>query len=322
MDNENLKTKNIKDENRNATIGEIIIASIVFVILMLPILIPFYYSNPKTFIRFNIVLTLILLLLIILNKIIKLKVKHQKLTSDDFGANKDYYRDIIKDYSPLVLGYVDDFKLDDRDIVGTLLKLKMEEHINITEDNGITVLSSSTYSLKGSEKFILEEKMNKKNRDILENIVKEEAIGEGLLKKVEYSTESLALNIFLTIFISVILVMTAIFLSSPYDDIFIKEFLVDISGTIFLISVLYPLLRIPYLILYAWNIRKNPFVRTKKGEEINIKLEGLKNYITDFSMLDEKELKELKLWEDYLIYSVIFGHNKEIIKNLNIYKIK
>ena len=54
--------------------------------------------------------------------------------------------------------------------------------------------------------------------------------------------------------------------------------------------------------------------RTKKGRELNQKLEGLKNYLKDYSLMDEREAKEIELWEDYLIYSVMFGQNKKIIE--------
>ena len=52
-------------------------------------------------------------------------------------------------------------------------------------------------------------------------------------------------------------------------------------------------------------MKKNSYIRTKKGEELNENLEGLKNYLKDFSTMHEKDEKSLTLWEDYLIYSVI-----------------
>ena len=54
----------------------------------------------------------------------------------------------------------------------------------------------------------------------------------------------------------------------------------------------------------------------KKGEELNENLEGLKNYLKDYSNIHEKDEKSLTLWEDYLIYSVIFNQNTKVIKNI------
>lgn len=60
----------------------------------------------------------------------------------------------------------------------------------------------------------------------------------------------------------------------------------------------------------------NPYVRSKSGEEINHKLEGLKNYIKDFSVMNERDKKEITIWEDYLIYSVLFGINTKITNHI------
>ena len=63
-------------------------------------------------------------------------------------------------------------------------------------------------------------------------------------------------------------------------------------------------------------MKQNGYIRTKKGEILNENLEGLKNCLKDFSTLHEKDENSLTLWEDYLIYSVIFNQNTKIIKNI------
>ena len=47
--------------------------------------------------------------------------------------------------------------------------------------------------------------------------------------------------------------------------------------------------------------------RTKKGNEEYYKWKGLKNFLSDFGRLNEKELPEIKLWEKYLVYATMFG---------------
>ena len=49
------------------------------------------------------------------------------------------------------------------------------------------------------------------------------------------------------------------------------------------------------------------------GKDIYEKLSGLKNFLLDFSNMEEKKRESIVLWEDYLIYSVLFGINKKII---------
>lgn len=43
----------------------------------------------------------------------------------------------------------------------------------------------------------------------------------------------------------------------------------------------------------------------------------MKNYIKDFSILDEREQHELMIWDEYLIYSVLFNQNQKIINDLS-----
>ena len=74
------------------------------------------------------------------------------------------------------------------------------------------------------------------------------------------------------------------------------------------------MLRFVYRITYAVVNSNEPYVRTKIGEQTNEKLEGLKKYLEDFSSLENKSEEELIIWEDYLIYSVIFNQNEKIIK--------
>ena len=76
----------------------------------------------------------------IINFIIKIKLKMQKLTPYDFGIYKEYYRDIIQEYSPLVLSYIDNFKITEEDIWITLLKLQTKNCIEIDNIKNIQVL--------------------------------------------------------------------------------------------------------------------------------------------------------------------------------------
>ena len=67
------------------------------------------------------------------------------------------------------------------------------------------------------------------------------------------------------------------------------------------------------LLMLSIKLKKNNGIRTLKGEEVNLKLEGLKNFLNDFSLLNEKSKEELIIWQDYLIYSVIFNQNTKIV---------
>jgi uncharacterized membrane protein len=65
--------------------------------------------------------------------------------------------------------------------------------------------------------------------------------------------------------------------------------------------------------------RKNSNIISILSEEGNEEMEewrALKNYMSDFSLLKEKEVPDLILWEKYLIYATTFGISKKVIEQL------
>ena len=76
----------------------------------------------------------------------------------------------------------------------------------------------------------------------------------------------------------------------------------------------YPLILIVSYAVYSIKNQNCPYVRTEKGEEINKKLEGLKIYLKEYSYLEEKKESEIVIWEEYLVYSVLFNQNTKIIE--------
>ena len=41
---------------------------------------------------------------------------------------------------------------------------------------------------------------------------------------------------------------------------------------------------------------------------------SLKNYLKDYTLLDEQEKDGIVVWEEYLVYSVLFNQNKKMIE--------
>lgn len=59
---------------------------------------------------------------------------------------------------------------------------------------------------------------------------------------------------------------------------------------------------------------ENPYKNTILGNIEVKKLLGLKRYLKNYSMIDNKKIKEAIVWEDYLAYAYIFGINKKIFE--------
>ena len=193
-------------------------------------------------------------ILYIINFIVKIKLKMYKLTPYDFGIYKEYYRDIIQNYSPLVLSYIDNFKITEEDIWVTLLKLQTKNCIEIDDMKNIRVSKSSSYELKETEKYIIKNKTD--NQKELIKIVEEEALSQGLLEKLKFDEQKNKRKIkrlicmFLLSLIAMIVIVPIY--SSIYSDMGIIYFLINLLVYVVDFGLLYPIVRIPYLILYKY----------------------------------------------------------------------
>ncbi len=57
---------------------------------------------------------------------------------------------------------------------------------------------------------------------------------------------------------------------------------------------------------------------TQKGVDEKEKWVGLKKYMEDFSLLNEREVPELAIWEKYLVFATTFGIADKVLKQLKI----
>jgi len=250
------------------------------------------------------------------------RFKKDKLSEIDFKKHEAYYRDILKNYSPAELSYIDKFEiLPQNDIAASLLSLELNKNIYL--DNKIQINNTYTENnISSNEKYILDSIedgiITNLNETEFTTKVKEDAIRNGLLKesKIEWGkfTRVLILSIsFMALMIFICITLFSDFVSNPTNIADWKLFILMFA----ILLVLYLPISIGiYFNTYIVKMKKNSYIRTKKGEELNENLEGLKNYLKDYSNIHEKDEKSLTLWEDYLIYSVIFNQNTKVIKNI------
>ena len=84
--------------------------------------------------------------------------------------------------------------------------------------------------------------------------------------------------------------------------------------------VIIPTIPIGFGIL-ASACRKNSLyvsILTTRGNEEMTRWKGLKNYMNDYSMLNDKLVPDIVLWEKYLVYATTFGISKRVIEQLKV----
>lgn len=267
----------------------------------------------------SIILMLIALILILAVYYLVIKLASKRARKDnmskiDFLNNKEYYREILEKYTPAELSYIDDFKVDyKREIVSTIMNLELKGIIEIKNDK-IEIISSNNEKLRKTEKYILENIIDGKvkigHSGYIELYAQKEALEDELIKEntkaeIKKRIIKMILKWGLTFILMIgILCITLYFYQSLSNRIIMMITLITmILLGMFMMSV--PIFLIVYSIM-----QYNSYSRTESGEDINKKLEGLKLYIKNYSLLKEKDKQSLQIWEEYYIYSVIFGINK------------
>ena len=243
---------------------------------------------------------------------------------------KSYYREILKGYSPAVLSYIDNFEINGKkEVIATLLSLKLKGVINILE-HGIEIKDYNTNDLTITEKLVLKNIKGGKvflKYDELKNKIIEEATNCGLTSEHPLLSEAKVAceKMILFAIVFVLYVFGFLYLKLSHKDT--DEFFSVLSVVLVLILVIYyreskNILskRMPKYEAFVRKMAKCEFLkRTQKGEDINVKIEGLKKYIKDYSLLSEKNKDALDVWEEYLIYSVLFTEEKSVVENEMLY---
>lgn len=249
--------------------------------------------------------------------------KHYKEKVDITDKKNDnYYRNLLKDYPIGVLGYIKDFNIDDSEIVGTILSLELKDKIEIGES--IVIKNTSSNDLSLSESYVLEclikhEKINLIN---FSQKIKDDAKNYKLLiEKGEYKKQRNKMII--KAVIGIVFLSLVTWLGVPIYNTFIKSeseivflvFVIILFCSV-LLGFLVPFIMGVKIISYSIVTKLDPYVRSKTAMELNEKMNGLSNFLKDFSTIHERKSEELKLWKEYLIYSVIFEQNEDVEKEI------
>lgn len=248
------------------------------------------------------------------------KFYKEKLDKIDFKNDK-YYRDIISKYSPGVLSYIDDFSIDESDIVATVMTLQLKQKVSI--EDTIKLIDDSEENLDENEKYVLYKikKNDLKNIDMptFKNKVVNDCKKYNLLDEKSSETEAVLSCILIYTILIIGFIGITIFpdIVNQIFDAFKNPLLTFIVMIIFYMGPFtFPCIAIIYVNTYRAMNTIDPYVRNRKSKNINANLEGLRKYIKDYSLLDEKEHDALVMWDYYLIYSVILGQNIKVVDEL------
>lgn len=304
---------------------EIFMYICVFMIIVIPIIMIIYIEENYELSQYLLIVNILILIItpiyyIIYNIREKRKTKNAEKKIIIKNIDFKYYRDIIEKYSPATLSFILDGMEFDKDLAASIIYLINKGYLELKQDNKITRTDKDNSGLSKDLKIICNSDVNHllayrrlKNKNIKEQQeayiasqtnrqwmeqVEKEAEEDGLvIERKKYKITSI---------LSILCIIETVYTLT-----------IENYGLFFFSIFLFFLL--VFLKMSAYD--KNKWVKTQKGYELYSKIVGLKNYIKDFSTLSEKELKEIEIWEDYLIYAIIFNNTSKLNKDaLEFYK--
>ena len=238
--------------------------------------------------------------------------------------NYEYYRDILKDIPPACLLYLYKGKINISDvIVAILLNLQMKKVIEI-KDNGINFLDDIDIQ---HERYVIKSIYNGYNDKTFAKEFKEQLLIYLRENNYIYDGDKNKLNItYVMEYFMICMIIYGIellFVLSSLPNEFRPALLLFIFLAYFLTFVGIPVVKFIQSKILA-------IIRTDKGIELSGKLQGLYNYLKDFSNINDMEVKNINLYNEYIIYAIIFDMkgtlNNECeqiyqnIKNISSYK--
>ncbi len=231
--------------------------------------------------------------------------KYYKITRDD-KEKFVYFRDIIKECSIGELGYIFNEKKNINSIVMAEIEyLKLNKKIEIVNKN-INIIDDT--NLRKSEKFIIEsykfigtKYFNKLYIESIESSLKE----KNLIKTYKFFSKSLNIINIIVFFFNLI-----------YWFVYLKYIWSTNASSYIAFCFGMMLITTMLLMLSVYINDKVVYIKTEDGKEIYMKLNGLKKFIRDFGNFDDKSLREIIIWEDYLLYAIILNESKLLKKEL------
>lgn len=226
-----------------------------------------------------------------------------------------YYRDIIDNYSPALLSFILDGTEIKKDFSASVIYLINKGYLEIKDnkvsrtnkkidelsedlqlicnniDQILDTIKNQTAKMKSQKRNDIIVSYSKMLMDKWNKSIQKQAIDKGLV--------TIRDSFRLTSILSILCIIESIY-----------TFSLEAWGlwifSIFLVFVM--------MLIKVWAYDENKWIKTQKGYDIYTKIIGLKNYIKDFSMLSEADIKKINLWEDYLIYAIIFNNTSKLSK--------
>lgn len=238
----------------------------------------------------------------------------------NINFDREYIRELTNTNPPAITSLIYDLKTEVyKDYTATILELYIKKYINISGFNEEILIhkgpNEDLSKLLEHEKYVYNCIIHKERFD--ENIFKKCVVEDAQEK--DLIIESKVKNYKLEFFCGIggLTLATSIILLSISKNAILSIFaIILLCISIGFIGV------IPFIHYNLVNL-DNKYKITKKGKEELKKIKAFKNFIKDYTLVEEKDIEYVQILEEYIPYSLSLGMSPQVekyIKENEIYR--
>lgn len=221
-------------------------------------------------------------------------------------ANEEYVRELPDYFPPAIASFLLDLSLETTDYTATIAYLMSKGYIEL-EGEEIILRKDSILNLSQHERYALQAVLKnvKFNYEDFNKYIIADAEKMGYIKKGSRSTHFVR-----NFCLDLVTCATCMMTSENMDDGILKTILESIG----FVTGIGMFVIIAYSIFLLSKYSNESYHRTELGEIEAKKWTGVKNYLKDYTMISQRELKDTALFDDYIPYAISLNEAKNIEK--------
>ena len=271
------------------------------------------------------------------------------IKNKSYKSNIDYLRELPRDYSPSMVSFLMNMKIEyKKDLLADLIYLEQLGIIKILDDETINIMSDKNWNAYESHLKYLVEEMKKINNLNINAIIDNKNIYSSYRYYIINDLKSCNLldnysvNVLNIIIIFVIFIALRIFVMYGFGSLFtsinslfnkaevsneeVLNAFVNFSNAAANFQKMYSFFPVIIVIMFAL-VKVIPFVKRITGTDYMRSKQGKKDvslwlsyykFIKDFSIMNERNLEEKNLWGYYFAYGLALGINTKVIKKFDL----
>ena len=221
-------------------------------------------------------------------------------------ANEEYVRELPDYFPPAIASFLLDLSLETTDYTATVAYLMSKGYIEL-EGEEIILRKDSILNLSQHERYAIQAVLKnvKFNYEDFNKYIIADAEKMGYIKKGSRSTHFVR-----NFCLDLVTCATCMMTSENMDDGILKTILESIG----FVTGIGMFVIIAYSIFLLSKYSNESYHRTELGEIEAKKWTGVKNYLKDYTMISQRELKDTALFDDYIPYAISLNEAKNIEK--------